>query len=506
VTAADRSIRSGPPSSGPNADARPRVGARVGARVGPHVGIVGGGMLGLGLASQLAKSGHTVTVMEGAPMVGGLAAADDIGGVTWDRFYHVTLLSDSYLRALLDDIGLGDRLRWKTTRTGFYTGGRLVSMSSSLDFLRFPPLGLIGKARLGWTIFYASRITDPAPLEQITVVDWLTRLSGRDTVERIWLPLLRSKLGENYRQASAAFIWAIIARLYAARRSGLKREMFGYVEGGYDAVLTRLRSTLESRGIEIATGRPATEVRGDAAGSEVRFADGAVRKFDAVILTVPCGRVAALCPQLTGAERDRLQRVVYQGVICPSLLLARPLADYYVTNITDTGIPFTGVIEMTALVDPAAFGGRSLVYLPRYLAQDDPTWKRTDDDLVAETVATLARMYPHFRQSDVLASRVARVREVHALSTIDYTRSLLPPLETSIDRVFVVNSAQIAQGTLNVNETLALASRQAEALISLIRPANVGAPSSLAANGSAAATGRAAAAVSPPTPVAGAHS
>jgi len=161
---------------------------------------------------------------------------------------------------------------------------------------------------------------------------------------------------------------------------------------------------------------------------------------------------------------------------------------------------------MTALVDPAAFGGRSLVYLPRYLAQDDPTWKRTDDDLVAETVATLARMYPHFRQSDVLASRVARVREVHALSTIDYTRSLLPPLETSIDRVFVVNSAQIAQGTLNVNETLALASRQAEALISLIRPANVGAPSSLAANGSAAATGRAAAAVSPPTPVAGAHS
>jgi len=137
-------------------------------------------------------------------------------------------------------------------------------------------------------------------------------------------------------------------------------------------------------------------------------------------------------------------------VICPSLLLARPLADYYVTNITDPGIPFTGVIEMTALVDPATFGGHSLVYLPRYLAQDDATWMRSDDDLVAETVATLARMYPQFRQGDVLASRVARVREVLAVSTIDYSRSLLPPLETSIDRVFVVNSAQIAQGTLNV--------------------------------------------------------
>jgi hypothetical protein len=190
-----------------------------------------------------------------------------------------------------------------------------------------------------------------------------------------------------------------------------------------------------------------------------------------VVLTVPCGRVATLCPQLTAPERERLQKVVYQGVVCPSLLLARPLADYYVTNITDPGIPFTGVIEMTALVDPASFGGRSLVYLPRYLAQDDPTWKRSDDDLVAETVATLARMYPQFRQSDVLASRVARVREVHAISTIDYSRSSLPPLQTSIDNVFVVNSAQIAYGTLNVNETLALAARQAVALAPLIGPA-----------------------------------
>jgi protoporphyrinogen oxidase len=468
---ADHGTPSGLPGSSPGTGAR------------PHVGIIGGGMLGLGLASQLEKSGHRVTVFEAAPTLGGLAAADGIGDVTWDRFYHVTLLSDSYLRELLDEIGLGDRLRWRTTRTGFFTGGRLVSMSSALDFLMFPPLGLFAKARLGWTIFHASRVTDPAPLEQVTVVDWLTRLSGRSTVERIWLPLLRSKLGENYRLASAAFIWAIIARLYAARRSGLKREMFGYVEGGYDSVLAHLRSALESRGIEIVCGRPAADVRGDASGSEVRFADGTSRRFDAVVLTVPCGRVAAICPQLTSAERERLQKVVYQGVVCPSLLLARPLADYYVTNITDPGIPFTGVIEMTALVDPASFGGRSLVYLPRYLAQDDPTWKRGDDDLVAETVATLARMYPQFRQSDVLASRVARVREVHAISTIDYSRSLLPPLKTSVDNVFVVNSAQIAYGTLNVNETLALAARQAAALAPLIHSPAVAGPASRSQNG-----------------------
>ncbi len=142
-------------------------------------------MLGLGLALRLVDQGHRVTVLEAAPAVGGLTRADEIGGVTWDRFYHVTLLSDRYLLELLEQIGLADQLQWRTTRTGFYVDGRLVPMSSSLDFAMFPPLGPVSKARLAWTILAAARIADPRPLEQITAVEWLTRLSGRRTVERI---------------------------------------------------------------------------------------------------------------------------------------------------------------------------------------------------------------------------------------------------------------------------------------------------------------------------------
>jgi protoporphyrinogen oxidase len=456
------------------------------------VGIVGGGMLGLGLALRLVDQGHRVTVFEAAPKLGGLTSADDIGGVTWDRFYHVTLLSDTYLRDLLQEIGLGDKLRWAVTRTGFFTDGRLVSMSTALDFLRFPPLGLLSKARLAWTILAASRVSDPAPLERVTAVEWLTRLSGRRTVERIWLPLLRSKLGQHCRDASAAFIWAIIARLYAARRSGLKREMFGYVEGGYATVLDHLRATAQARGVEIFCSQPASQVRGDSQGAEVHVGaaqpqrqtnggraeanDGPVRRFDAVVLTVPCGHVAALCPQLTPVERARLEGVVYQGVVCPSLLLRRPLAGYYVTNITDAWVPFTGVIEMTALVDPATFGGHALVYLPRYLSQNDPTWQRSDASLVSESVEVLGRMYPGFRADDVVASRVARAREVQAISTLNYSRDLLPPLVTSAEHVYVINSAQIAYGTLNVNETLALAARQAVALAPLLHEGGDRAP------------------------------
>ena len=43
--------------------------------------------------------------------------------------------------------------------------------------------------------------------------------------------------------------WATIARMYAARQSGLKREMFGYVRGGYARVLERFAEVLEAAGV-----------------------------------------------------------------------------------------------------------------------------------------------------------------------------------------------------------------------------------------------------------------
>ena len=69
-------------------------------------GIVGGGLLGLTAAWNLVKAGHEVTIFEGAPRCGGLASPWELGGVTWDRHYHVTLLSDLALRDLLRELDL----------------------------------------------------------------------------------------------------------------------------------------------------------------------------------------------------------------------------------------------------------------------------------------------------------------------------------------------------------------------------------------------------------------
>ena len=91
----------------------------------------------------------------------------------------------------------------------------------------------LSKLRLAGTIFYGSRVKDWKRLEQETVETWLTRWSGRSTFDASGCRCCGPSSARAGAKPNAAFIWATIQRLYAARRTGLKKEMFGYVPGGY---------------------------------------------------------------------------------------------------------------------------------------------------------------------------------------------------------------------------------------------------------------------------------
>ena len=429
-----------------------------------HFGIVGGGILGMSLAQRLTQAGHQVTLLEAAAHLGGLADAWQLGDVRWDRHYHVILLSDNYTRDLVAELGLAEDMQWVVTKTGFYTDGKLHSLSNSWEFLKFPPLGLISKFRLAATITYASRIKDWKALEAIPVAEWLQKLSGRRTFEKIWLPLLRAKLGENYQKTSAAFIWSTIARMYKARRSGMKREMFGYLKGGYGRILEAFHKQLTASGVDIRCSHSVTSATQDASGKwQLSFRDQPPLECDRVVFTTPCGIVEKSCPQLATAEKSKLQSLEYQGIVCASLLLKRPLSPYYVTNITDDS-PFTAVIEMSALVDPAEFGGRSLVYLPKYVPANHSLLAASDDEIRQQFIPALKRMHPSLTDDDILTFQISRVRNVVALPTLNYSQQM-PAVETSLPGLYIVNSSQIVDGTLNVNETIRLAEQALPTLL-----------------------------------------
>lgn len=419
--------------------------------------VAGGGVLGQVLALRLAAQGKRVTLLEAAPETGGLASAWTINGITWDKFYHVILPGDGRLMALLEELGLSDEVTWQRARTGFFADGLLSPLNGAMDYMRLPTLGLIAKARIAFTLMMAARIRDGSPLERVRVEDWLVRWSGRAAFEKLWRPLLRAKLGSNDDIASAAFIWATIRRLYLARSAGAKTETLGFVSGGYDRVLEVLRRRLESAGVEVRTGCPISRIARQGDQFRVETPEGQ-RFFDHVVSTLPCAATARICDGLSPDLAAKLDRVEYQGIICASVVLNRPLAGYYLTYITDPDLQFTAVVEMSALTGRDRFDGKSLVYLPRYVTQNDPYWNLDEAEIRARFIAGLTRIYPDLEPDHVEAFEVSRVRNVMAVPTVGYS-DIVPPVETNLPGLYIVNSAQITDGTLNIDATLGVVER-----------------------------------------------
>ena len=415
--------------------------------------IVGGGMLGLKLALDLTDLGHEVSVFEGSDHIGGLASSWQLGDVRWDRFYHVTLESDTHTQKLLRRLDISTRS--VRAETGVYADGELFALTTNLDFLRFPILSLVDKFRFGLTILRAAYSNNWEQFEQMPVETWLTRWSGKRVFNRFWLPLLRSKLGDSYRDTSAAFIWATIQRLYKARSESGNQERFGYIPGGYQSVLERLANLLSTSGATINLGTSVEQISSAEDKIQLKLVDGRVEAFDNVIVTAAAPLAARLCPDLPDVERQSLSSLPYLGVVCASVLLDQPLSPYYVTNLVDPA-PFTGVIEMSNLVDSDELGGKHLVYLPKYVTPDDPLFSASDEEICEEFIAGLGKIHP--QMGEVVTCQIARARYVMAIPTISFSERV-PGFRSSVTGLSFVNSAQIVNGTLNVNETLALAER-----------------------------------------------
>jgi len=423
-----------------------------------RIGIIGGGLMGLALAQRLGASAHAVTVFERASQVGGLATWHDFGRFTWDRFYHVILPSDAPLIRFVGDIGLGSELRWAATKTGYYVDHAFYGLSNNLEFLKFPPLSLWSKFRLALTILYCARISDWRSLEKVRVEDWLIRTSGRTTFEKFWRPLLLAKLGANYRRVSAVFIWSYIKRLFSAREGSAKKEHMGHVRGGYKTVFERLQSLIGAQGGSIRLGVEVERVSaGPGAGMRVRV-DGKVESFDKVIFTGPVNVLRQVADAGLVAISESGRDVEYLGVICVVLATRKPFTPYYILNIGDERIPFTGVIGMSTIVDPEETGGLHVTYLPKYVLSDDPLLRAPDSEIHTRFLAGLREMYPGLDLDDIDSIHINRAVKVQPLQVIDYS-TIVPQPRTRHADFYVLNTAQFVNNTLNNNEVIRAVNR-----------------------------------------------
>jgi len=433
------------------------------------IAVIGGGLMGMSIAFKLHEEGYKVTIIEAEAKPGGLASVWKIGDYVWDKFYHVILPGDTFTLDLIKKVSLENEVNWIETKTGFFINKKYFSMSSTMEFIKFPVLNLLDKFRLGLTILVGSYQKDYKRLEKIPVVDWLKKWSGETTFNKIWLPLLKAKLGDGYKKTSAAFICATLKRLYGARQKGSKKEVFGYVNGGYAKVLDALESKIKSLGINLLSNTQILKVEPSENGQiNLHTADNEVLTFDHAISTLPSFLSSKIGTGLNTSEKEILESINYLGVICVSLLLKKELTPFYVTNITDENIPLTGVIEMTALVDKSNFGGNSLVYLPKYTNSFDPMFDKSDEEIKEYFISNLKAMQPELTDDLIIESKVSKARYVITLPEMGYS-SKLPDYKTSIPNFFIINSSYIVDGTLNVNETLKVANTYLPKVLNIIK-------------------------------------
>ena len=91
------------------------------------------------------QRGHQVTVIEREPLPGGLAAGFEIEPGIWlEKFYHHLFRSDQRAVAMIEELGLGERLEWSAPVTATLRDGRLHQLDS--------PKSLLGSRPCRWPI------------------------------------------------------------------------------------------------------------------------------------------------------------------------------------------------------------------------------------------------------------------------------------------------------------------------------------------------------------------
>jgi protoporphyrinogen oxidase len=408
-----------------------------------HIVIIGAGFTGLAAARDLARAGVRVSVLEADSHVGGLAGsfAPAGGGEALDRFYHHWFTSDRDIMGLVTELGLQDQVTREPSLTGVYFNGATFRLSTPRDLLRFAALPVIDRLRLGLLGLRARRVRDWQKLEGITAADWLRRMGGETVYRRLWGPLLKGKFGTYADQISAVWMWNKLKLRGGSRGKG-GAEHLAYVRGSFARVAEALVRDIIAHGGQVLTDWPVARLTQAGSGWHVAGPAGAMQA-DQVIATPAPALVARMIAHWADADVcNSLARIPYLANLCLVLELDRPLGSTYWLNVTDPDFPFVGVIEHTNFQSASLYGGRHVVYLSRYLPQDDPLLALSDSAVLDFALPHVQRMFPAFDHAWVLRHHVWRAEWAQPVITRHYSAQI-PPQDGPAPGLFLCSMAQI---------------------------------------------------------------
>ena len=433
-----------------------------------NIGIIGGGIAGLTAAYELGKGGHKVSVFEKQAELGGQVTTFILGGERLERFYHHIFTSDVDIIQLIDELGLSEQLLWLDSKVGFFHGGRIYDFVTPMELLKFSPVGLVDRVRLGLVSLYLRRYKNWSSMEGMTAREWLTKYGGRRNYEVVWGPLLRNKFGTSCDEVGMVWLWGKI-HLRLSSRQG-EKERLGYLKGSYGLLIDTIKQRIIEYGGEIHTSAPVSKIIIEDEKAfgflvEEKGMEGKeeqqMHHYDITIATVPSPVFLDIAPQLPAEYAGKLAGVHYQGAMVMVLILKRPLSHIYWMNISDASIPFVALIEHTNFMEPSVYGGKRIAYISNYLSHDNPLYLLGSDELLQEYLPHLRKINPEFDSSWVEGHYLFRDDVGQPVITTNYSARIAEH-RTPIPNLYLANTTQIYPEDRGMNYSVRLGRKVAK--------------------------------------------
>lgn len=371
--------------------------------------MIGGGLAGLSAAYFLSAYREEVILLEEEKDLGGLASSY-ARGYFIEKFYHHIFSSDVFIQQIIKELGLLEKLEWRTASIGYYIDGKIHRLNTPLEILRFKYLSFFDKVLLVRAVLSARQLKDPFVFDDVPATRWVIEKTNRSVYENFFEPLFKGKFG-SYSDISAAWL---LSRIKLRSNRTFKGERLGYLRGGFQQLIDKMAEKIESRGCEMRRGCEVKRLVIENNKVEgVETTEGFIAS-DNVIITTP-----SLSKALS------IDKIRYQCTICALFGMERSLMeDIYWLNIK-ADVPFGAIIEHTNLIPRADYGENSF-YVVSYLQEKDQIWKKSDKEIVDLYLEGIEKMFPDFHSEDVKWWELARGRFTAPVYELGYKNKIIP--------------------------------------------------------------------------------
>lgn len=375
--------------------------------------IIGGGLTGLTAAYELAKNEISVTVAEKECELGGLLGSFRINDYYLEKTYHHIFRTDKSIIELIRELGLANRLRWYESSIGLYYDGKMYPFVTPIDLLKFKPLGIVDKIRMGLAAVYLQKDIKWKKYLKTPAYKWMKKWCGERAYQVVWKPLLVGKFGDKYKRVSMAWLWARIHTRGGSKDTDGK-ERLGYMDGGFGLIIDRLRGEITKMGGVIKT------------KTKIVHADlkQDIKDYDAVISTIPS------------------KGIDYLGAVNVVFTSKQNLSQYYWHNINDIESPFLAFIQHTNLVGYCQYGGDFVYYMGAYIPHDHKLFTESDENVYNEFFDYLKKIYPEFDRKKIIKKFLFRFKNAQHVVTTNFQLPITN-YELNKVKVYSANFAQI---------------------------------------------------------------